>query len=328
MIHTPLCDLLGIEAPVICAPFGPWDEVALAAAVCEAGGLGSLGTAVRPLPDLEAQWRRLRARTDRPFAINHTARPFDEAAFAATLAVRPAAVSFHLGDPGDLVARAHDAGCLWIQQVMDVDQARQAVARGADVIVAQGGEAGGHSGFVSTMALVPQVVDVAGDVPVVAAGGIADGRGLAAALALGAQGAAMGTRFLASEEMAIGDGWKRRLVEAESADAVHAEFLERLLPPYNRPHYPALGRVLRTPFADRWAGDPDGLADRAEAIGREVLAAVRAGGGEDHVPFAGQSVGLVREVLPAAVILRRVVEEAEAVLERASAARRPARAHS
>jgi enoyl-[acyl-carrier protein] reductase II len=170
MLQTPLCRLLGIDAPVICAPFGPWEQVDLAAAVCQAGGLGSLGTAVRPLPDLAAQWARLRERTDRPFAINHTARPFDGEAFAATLRFRPAAISFHLGVPAELIARAHDAGILWIQQVMDRQQAERALDAGADVIVAQGGEAGGHSGWVSTMVLVPQVVDLAGNVPVVAAG--------------------------------------------------------------------------------------------------------------------------------------------------------------
>ncbi|MFH8658943.1 nitronate monooxygenase [Streptomyces afghaniensis] len=120
-------------------------------------------------------------------AINHTLRPLNEEAFQATLDERPAAVSFHLGVPGDLIERAHDAGILWIQQVMDVQQAEQAVGAGADVIVAQGGEAGGQGGEVATMVLVPQVVDIAGDTPVVAAGGIADGRGLAAALALGAR---------------------------------------------------------------------------------------------------------------------------------------------
>ena len=230
-MRTPLCDVLGIDVPIICAPFGPWDSVDVAAAVCAAGGLGSLGTAVRPVGELQEQWQRLRRRTDRPFAVNHQPRPFDEAAFAATLAHRPAAISYHMGDPGELVDRAHDVGIRWIQQVMDVDQARQALDRGADVIVAQGGEAGGHSGFVSTMALVPQVVDVAGTTPVVAAGGIADGRGLAAALALGAQGAAMGTRFLASTEMRIDEAWKRMLVEAASRDAQHDELLDLLLPP-------------------------------------------------------------------------------------------------
>src|SRR6185436_1842534 len=183
MIRTPLCDLLGIDVPVICAPFGPWDEVDLAAAVCGAGALGSLGTAARALPDLRAQWDRLRARTDRPFAVNHTPRPFDADAFEATIAARPRVISYHMGDPGDLVARAHAAGILWMQQVGDVAQARTALERGVDVLVAQGGEAGGHSGSVAAMVLVPQVVDIAGDVPVVAAGGIADGRGLAAALA-------------------------------------------------------------------------------------------------------------------------------------------------
>lgn len=97
-MRTRLCDLLGIDVPIISAPFGPWDCVELAAAVCRAGGLGSLGTAVRPVPQLCEQWSRMRARTDRPFAINHVPRPFDEDVFAATLAERPAAISFHLGD--------------------------------------------------------------------------------------------------------------------------------------------------------------------------------------------------------------------------------------
>jgi enoyl-[acyl-carrier protein] reductase II len=313
-MRTRLCDLLGIDVPIVAAPFGPWDSVELAAAVCRAGGLGSLGTAVRPVPELRDQWRRLRARTDRPFAVNHVTRPFDEDAFAATLDARPAAISFHLGDPGDLVARAHDAGIRWIQQVMDVEQAREAVRRGADVIVAQGGEAGGHSGFVGTMALVPQVVDVTGAVPVVAAGGIADGRGLAAALALGAAGVAMGTRFLASDEMAVDPEWKRMIVRASSGDAVQAEMLDLLLPPYNRPHYPARARVLRTPFLAEWAGAPDELARRAPELAVQIVKEVLQCGGQEHVPFAGQSAGLVREVLPAEQIVARTVQEAERIL--------------
>jgi enoyl-[acyl-carrier protein] reductase II len=313
-MRTRLCDVLGTEVPVICAPFGPWEEVELAAAVCAAGGLGSLGTAVRPVPDLEAQWARLRGLTARPFAINHTARPFDPAAFEATLEARPAAISYHLGDPGELVDRAHRAGILWIQQVMDVTQARQAVERGADVLVAQGGEAGGHSGAVGTMVLVPQVVDVAGRIPVAAAGGIADGRGLAAALALGAQGVVMGTRFLASTEMAISAAWKRMILEADATDSLQAAFLDAILSPYNRPHYQAAGRVLRTPFYEQWCGRADDLAQRAAEIGPQVMRTILAGGGEEYVPFAGQSVGLVHEILPGAEIVRRVVADAERVL--------------
>jgi enoyl-[acyl-carrier protein] reductase II len=165
MLRTSLCHLLGIDAPVICAPFGPWEEVELAAAVCEAGALGSVGTAVRSVGQLREQWTRLRGLTDRRFAINHTARPLDEEAFAATLAFGPAVVSFHLAVPADLIARAHDAGIVWLQQVVDVHQAEEAVAAGADVIIAQGGEGGGNGGFVSTMVLVPQVVDIAGEIP-------------------------------------------------------------------------------------------------------------------------------------------------------------------
>lgn len=313
-MRTHVCDLLGIDVPLICAPFGPWDEVDLAAAVCEAGGLGSLGTAVRPLPELQQQWARLAQLTPRPFAINHTTRPFDPAAFEATLAARPAAISFHMGDPGELVERAHRAGILWLQQVMDVAQARQAVQRGVDVIVAQGGEAGGHSGFISTMVLVPQVIDVAGDIPVIAAGGIADGRGLAAALALGAQGAAIGTRFLASTEMRISAEWKQMILEADAADSVKADLLDVILPPHTRAHYPAVGRMLRTPFYDRWAGHLDELAAQAGSIGHEVVSAVLAGDGHQYIPFAGQSVGLVHDIRPAAEIVRSVVADADRIL--------------
>ena len=219
-----------------------------------------------------------------------------------------------MGDSGELVERAHRAGILWIQQVMDVAQARQAVERGVDVIVAQGGEAGGHGGFVSTLVLVPQVVDVAGNIPVVAAGGVADGRGLAAVLALGAQGAVMGTRFLASTEMTVSTEWKQMIVEADATDSLKAEMLDVILPPYTRPHYPAVGRVLRTPFYDQWAGRADKLAEGAGQIGPEILTAILAGGGHEYLPFSGQSAGLVHEILPAAEIVRRVVAEADQIL--------------
>jgi enoyl-[acyl-carrier protein] reductase II len=310
--RTPLCELLGIEVPIVGAPFGPWQQVELAAALCEAGTLGSLGTGLRTVPELRAQWQRLRELTDRPFAINHTLRPFDEAAFAATLEARPRAISFHMTVPADLVARAHDAGILWIQQVVDRREAEEAVAAGADVIVAQGGEAGGHSGDVGTMVLVPQVVDVAGDVPVVAAGGIADGRGLAAALVLGAQGVSMGTRFLASTELGIDAAWKRRIVEADATDAVKVVNHERVLPPFSRPGARVAPRSLPTPLVEQLRRHPDWI-DPA-ATGARLRESVLAGRGDEYLPFAGQSAGLIDEVLPAAEIVRRVVAEAEAAL--------------
>ncbi len=304
--------MLGIEVPIVCAPFGPWDQVELSAAVSNAGGLGSLGTAVRSLSDLKEQWRRLRDLTDGPFAINHTMRPFDEAAFAASLEFGPAALSFHMGVPVDLIERAHDAGILWIQQVIDLDEAKQALAAGVDVLIAQGGEAGGHGGWVSTLVLVPAVVDVAGDVPVLAAGGIADGRGLAEALMLGAQGVNMGTRFLASEEMAVSDNWKKRIAEADATDAVKVVNTGRILPPFSRPVTHAEPRSLRTPLIDQLADDPDAID--VETTTRSVVASILAGAGDEYMPFAGQSVGLISEVLPAVDIIRRTVEEAECLL--------------
>ncbi len=315
MLRTPLCGLLGIETPIVGAPFGPWEQVELAAALCEAGALGSLGTGLRTVPELRAQWQRMRELTDRPFAVNHTNRPFVEEAFAATLEAAPHAISFHLGVPADLVERAHDAGILWMQQVVDRRQAEQALEAGADVIVAQGGEAGGHAGWVSTMVLVPQVATLAGDVPVVAAGGIADGRGLAAALMLGAQGVSMGTRFLASDELGISDAWKRRIVEADAVDSVKVRNSGRVLPPYTREGSEVEPRSLRTPLVDQLADHPEWI-DPA-AVGSRVRESVLAGRGDEYLPFAGQSAGLVDEVLPAAEIVRRVVAEAEAALAHA-----------
>jgi enoyl-[acyl-carrier protein] reductase II len=312
VLRTPVCDLFGLDVPIIAAPFGPWEQVELAAAVSNAGALGSVGTALRGVRELRQQWNRLRDLTDAPFAINHTVRPFDEEAFAATLAFKPAAISFHLGVPDDLVARAHDAGILWIQQVMSRGQAEEAVRAGADAIIAQGGEAGGNGGWVATMVLVPQVVDVAGDRPVLAAGGIADGRGLAAALALGAQGVSMGTRFLASTEMQVASAWKERIVAADALDAVKVANSERIMPPFNRPGGPAQPRALRTALIDQLRDDPESLDP--EAVGADLRTALLRGRGEDYLPFTGQSAGLVRDVLPAAEIIRRVVSDAEAIL--------------
>jgi nitronate monooxygenase/enoyl-[acyl-carrier protein] reductase II len=318
MLKTPLCDLLGIDVPIICAPFGPWNQVDLAAAVCEAGALGSVGSVLHPAAQLREQWETLRALTDRPFAINHTARPFDPEVFDQILDFGPAVVSFHLGDPDGLVERAHAVGALWMQQVMNVEQARRAVDLGADVIIAQGAEAGGHGGGVSTMVLVPQVLDIAGSIPVVAAGGIADGRGLAAALAMGAQAVNMGTRFVASSEFAGSDDWKKMILDASPEDTVQTDALEPIMPPYTMATpWHGKGRMLRTPFLAKWDGRTAELADRADELGTEMIDAILAGDGHEYTPFAGQSAGLIDDILPAAEIVRRTVAQAQNALARA-----------
>jgi enoyl-[acyl-carrier protein] reductase II len=318
-MHNRLCEMLGISVPIVLAPFGPWEQVELAAAVCESGALGSLGTAIRSPGELRQQWARLRSLTDRPFAINHTGRPLNEEAFDATLEARPTAISFHMGVPAGLIARAHDRGILWIQTVGDKRAAEVALEAGADVLVAQGSEAGGNAGWVSTMVLVPAVVDVAGEVPVVAAGGIADGRGVAAALALGAQGVSLGTRFLATTQMGITQAWKRRIVGADALDAVKVPHVERVLPPFNIPQVgpPFAPRALRTPLIAQLESAPETVDP--PVAGPTVVAAIKAGGGEEFIPFTGQSAELVHEILPAQEVVHRLVAEAQATLKSISA---------
>jgi enoyl-[acyl-carrier protein] reductase II len=315
MLRTRFCELFGISVPIVLAPFGPWDEVDLAAAVSESGALGSLGTALRSPGELREQWARLRSLTDRPFVVNHTGRPFNEDAFAATLEARPAAISFHMGVPADLIARAHDRGILWIQTVGDRRAAELALEAGSDALVAQGTEAGGNSGWISTMVLVPAVADVAGEVPVVAAGGVGDGRGIAAALVLGAQGASLGTRFLATTEMRIREAWKRRIIEADAIDAVKVAHSERVLPPFTIPQVgsPFAPRALRTPLIEQLESEPEAVDP--SVAGPAAAAAIRVGGGEEFLPFAGQSVELIHEVLPAQELVRRLLAQAEAALE-------------
>jgi nitronate monooxygenase/enoyl-[acyl-carrier protein] reductase II len=309
-----LCDVLGVQLPIVLAPFGPWEQVELAAAVCNAGALGSVGTAIRSTPELQAQWRRLAELTNQPFAVNHTGRPLNDEAFEASLELQPTAISFHMGVPADLISRAHDRGILWIQTVGDVDAAEIALEAGADILVAQGSEAGGNTGWISTLVLVPAVVDLAGDVPVVAAGGIGDGRGIAAALSLGAQGASLGTRFLATTEMTVAMAWKERIVAAHAREAVKVPHAERVLPPFNLPQIgaPFSPRALRTPLIEALEGDPEQI-DPAE-VGPKLMQAIRAGGGHDELPFTGQSAELVHDIMPAAQLVARLWKECEEAL--------------
>ncbi|HKZ92840.1 MAG TPA: nitronate monooxygenase, partial [Candidatus Limnocylindrales bacterium] len=287
-------------------------------AVSEAGGLGSLGCFRRPPEDVARQLALIRERTTRPFAVNHLVTELDETAFAMTLAAEPPVISFALGDPGDWVRRAHDAGALVVHQVTTALQARQAVERGVDVIIAQGGEAGGYVGVIATLVLVPQVVDAVHPVPVVAAGGIADGRGLAAALMLGAVGVNVGTRFLASVEAQISPVWKQAIVEAAAEDAVLVEVLNDIMPSPGSFGYGTVLRSLRSPFIDTWQGRRDEARRDLERLRGEVLPVFEQMRVHELFPTAGQSAGLVDDILPAGEIVRRIVTEARAALERSS----------
>jgi nitronate monooxygenase/enoyl-[acyl-carrier protein] reductase II len=314
MLRTPLCDLLGVDVPIIQAGMSIYTSPALAAAVSDAGALGSLGAWQRPVDQLRHDLDELRGATDRPFAVNHVVPDLDADAFDATLERAPAVISFALDDAGGLVERVHDAGCLAMQQVTTVAQARVAVEHGADILVAQGGEAGGYAGTIGTMSLVPQVVDAVHPVPVVAAGGIADGRGVAAALVLGAAGANLGSRFLASDEAPVGERWKKALLTAPAEDWVQVEFMNALRPNPGTLGYRTRVRALRTAYVDRWESRADEVrADPTEAL-TELLDAATADGLEELFVSGGQSAGLLERLRPAAEIVRTLVAEAEQAL--------------
>jgi nitronate monooxygenase/enoyl-[acyl-carrier protein] reductase II len=319
IMRTRLCGVLGIEYPIIQAGMGiDHPAYPLVAAVSNAGALGSLGATGRSPSELGEQIALIRQRTRRPFAVNFLVSNFNEGAFCAALEAGPAVISFALGDPGDLIRRAHAAGAIVVQQIHTVAQARQAAERGVDVMIAQGGEAGGYGQFVGTLPLLPQVVDAVRPLPVVAAGGIADGRGIAAALLLGADGVNMGTRFLASTEAPIADGWKKAIIAAQSEDAVKVEFWNVISASSSGlAGYGSVPRALRTPFYDRWAPRQAEAVQKAQELRHELEAAVAEGRFHEYMPYAGQSAGLIRDVLPVREIIRRLITEAEETLKRA-----------
>jgi enoyl-[acyl-carrier protein] reductase II len=324
MIKTRLCDLLGIDAPIIQAAIWPATSPALVAAVAEAGAIGSIGAVFGSAQQITAEIEAVRELTDRAFIVNHVVSQLDEDTFQATLDAKPAVISLALGDPAGLVERAHDVGAKVVHQVHTVRQAREAAERGVDVVIAQGSEAGGQgmAAGVGAMALVPQVVDVVDPVPVVVAGGVADGRGLAAALALGAVGANVGTRFLASEEASSDPAWREQIVAAASEDAVRFETWGELFPPAAESAYDVVPRVLPTPFVERWRGRPEEAREHAEDLRSQIMGAVTRRRPDEVVPFTGQTAGLIGEVLPAGEIVGRIVTEAEEALERAAELRR------
>jgi NAD(P)H-dependent flavin oxidoreductase YrpB (nitropropane dioxygenase family) len=323
-VRTRLTELLGIDAPIVLAPMGGATTPVLAAAVANAGGLGLLPLSWSSPREIAALLAETFALTDRPVGVNLILEWDQRERLHAALEAGARVVSFFWGDPSPLMAEAKAAGATILVTVGSAAEASRAVAAGADVVVAQGWEAGGHVwSAVSTMALVPRVVDAVSPVPVVAAGGIADGRGLAAALALGAAGAWVGTRFLAASEAGIHDDYRRRLIAAVETDTVHGTLFDGGWP--NAPH-----RTLRNSTVDAWEaagrpapgarpgeGDTPATGPDGTAINRYASTTPRAGATGDTEPLAnwsGQGVGLVARVQPAADIVRELVADAEAVL--------------
>ena len=324
-MKTALCTRLGIELPIVQAPMGGAVGPALAAAVCNAGGLGMLVLWRADADTMRRQIREMHTLTSRPFGVNLVLDFPQEERLAVCLEERVPIISFFWRDPSHLVSRAKEGGAIVMHTVGSAADARRAVDAGVDVIVAQGWEAGGHvRGSVATMPLVPAVVDAVSPVPVVAAGGIADGRGLAAALALGAAGAWIGTRFLASNEAAIHPRYRERILQANEVDTIYLDNLFDIRWP-NAPH-----RALRNQTVQSWetAGRPASgkRPGEGEVIGtsKSVGPIVRyqsytpgadAEGDIDAMSlWAGQSVGLVSKTQFAAEIVREIAEQADSIL--------------
>ena len=315
MIRTPVCDLLGLEHPIALGGMGPIYSPELVAAVSNAGGLGALGCHYLSPERIRAATAAIRERTNKAFALNFLIFDMHDDSFAAALAQRPPAIALAWPRPDQdlksFIDRAHGAGCKVTFMVSGVPEAVRAAQAGADVIVAQGTEGGGHVGWQATMALVPMVVDAVAPIPVLAAGGIADGRGLAAALALGADGVLLGTRFLASEESTLHANFKQAILDSDGHDTLLSEIPDiaaGLVWPG------AMSRSRRNRFIERWAGREWALRQqRADALAG--VQAARKSGDTNEAPLSmGQDAGLIHDILPAGEIVRRIAREAEQIL--------------
>jgi NAD(P)H-dependent flavin oxidoreductase YrpB (nitropropane dioxygenase family) len=319
-LRTRVCELFGIDQPVVLGGMAGATGPDLVAAVSNAGGLGILGCAALPPGEVEAQARAIREATSRPFGLNLLLFLADEAALAAVLAARPPVFSTAWAWPeqdlAGLFARAHAAGAKVLHMASTAAEARRAAEAGADAVAAQGSEGGGHVGLMGTVALVPQVVRAVAPLPVLVAGGIATGEGLAAALALGAEGVLLGTRFLATPEAPIAPAYKQAILESDGHDTVLTEIPDiargRVWPG-------AFSRVVRNRLIEEWSGREGELRARRAEVGARMRHAQETGDRTYAPLFIGQDAGLIDDLVPAGQIVRRIVLEAEAILKRLAA---------
>ncbi len=328
-LHTPLCQQLGIEHPIFSVGMGGgMAGPELAAAVSNAGACGVLGMGGLPAPYIRRQIRRLRTLTDKPFGVNIILPLLQEGQIETCLEEAVPVLVLFWGDPQPYVTEAHKRGTRVFVQVGGVDEAVAAAEAGVDGIIAQGLEAGGHVKSTTALStIVPRVVEAARPLPVLAAGGIADGRGVVAALSLGAQAVSMGTRFVASQEIQVIPAYKRRIVDSTAEDTVHTCVFDVGWPQ-------AAHRVLRNTAVEEWqaAGCPASgrRPGEGDVIGRMPMAGTiidvpRYGifpplpgfeGDMEHTAlYAGESCALIHDIKPAARIVADIVAEAERLLD-------------
>jgi nitronate monooxygenase len=316
VLRTAFTESLSVTHPIVSAPMGGTAGGALAAAVSNAGGLGLVGGGSGGREWVVRELTLISELAMKPWGVGFQSWAVDADVLARALEFQPAAVMLSFGDPHPFVDRIRTAGAKVILQVTDTEEARQAVDAGADVIVAQGSDAGGHSGqnAIGTMSFVPVVVDLVGPTPVLAAGGIADGRGLAAALALGAAGALIGTRFQASQEALVSAQVGKAMLDAHGSDTERNRVLDIARGSAWPARYPA--RTLRNGFLDAWRDREAELHGDAEARRWYREGAER--GDLDVIPvWVGQAVDLITAIEPADALVVRLASEAESALGRA-----------
>jgi NAD(P)H-dependent flavin oxidoreductase YrpB (nitropropane dioxygenase family) len=316
MIYTRICELLGIVHPVVLGGMGTATTAPLVAAVSNAGGFGTLGTSAFNAATLDTEIASIRERTDKPFGINHLLFQIQEDMFTVTLSGKPTVAAFAWARKDqnlrEYFQRAHDVGSIVMYMAGEVPEALRAADAGADVIVAQGTEAGGHVGWMASLPLLPMMVKAVAPLPVLCAGGIADGRGLAAVLALGAEGVLLGTRFMATPEAPIHPNFKQAIVESDGHDTVLTEIpdlaSQRVWPG-------AMSRAQRNRFIERWAGREWALRQNARDVGRQVAAA-RAAGDIDNASLSfGQDAGLIDSIKSVREVIQDIIGEAEKIIK-------------
>jgi nitronate monooxygenase len=313
-IHTRLTELFGLEYPIVLAPMGRAAGGELAAAVSNAGGLGLVGGGSGDPATLTSELEAVKTKNRRKWGVGLITWLAGEEGLRVALSYKPDAFWLSFGDPLKFSKSIKSAGCVLICQVQDVESAVTAKKAGADIIVAQGTEAGGHGANTrSTLPLVPAVIDAVAPTPVLAAGGIADGRGVAAALALGAVGAAIGTRFCASKEALTRPAAKERLLRAKSGDTVRTSLFDEAI----GVEWPApfTMRALRNRFFEEWNGKSGALKNNEAA--REAYRRARENGDFDIAPvLAGEGVDLISGIPPAGDLVRKIGSETEQELRR------------
>lgn len=312
MLATDLTRRLGIDHPIIQAGMGSEAGPDLAAAVSNAGGLGTIGTIGTAPEMVRAAIRKTSELTQRPFSVNLVT--FDWAPFAphileVVLEEQVPIVTLSFGAPLEALDRCRAAGLQAIVQVQTLEAAKAAIAAAPDALIVQGSEAGGHTGLRGTLSFAAQVLDLAGDLPVVVAGGIANGRGLAAALAMGAAGVVMGTRFKATNEFVGSPTQKQGIVGSDGSNTVQNEILDIA---YGL-RWPArvVGRAMTSKFTEEWLGRDEELRDHVAKQPMFAFAQQLSKSPDTEVNWAGESSGLIDEILPAAEVVRRTVDDAE-----------------